>query len=356
MNLADRNVWRLLGALWLACALHAGSRAQLITVAPADAAPELKRTATLVCDGVNDEQELAQSLNAIAETTACVNNLDHTISNRRLHGPGRVTWLPGHYKLGATLEFPPMADLVLDAEGTRLIYAPRQGDAVVLHGMFRCRIRLGVIETNGDGAALRVQPDRRAPLALMSIVSFMGLNGIYTPPIMPEEKKNADFRPVLRGTGLWIDKSTCTNRFEGTDIQGFDKGIYVSNAPGTKIDTNWFWMSYIRTCNTCIQEEGEHVDGNMWFVNVDANGPNGVGVRTAASTGCWQIIMGTWRHEGKNMAVILDPGARGNTMLVQPPLEHFRWQNLSGNQTNRVESTGLPASSVTPPPAAPPAP
>ena len=96
----------------------------------------------------------------------------------------------------------------------------------------------------------------------------------------------------------------CTHRFEGTDISGFDKGIYIS-CPGSptppfrataKCDTNWFWVSYIRMCNTCIHEEGDsdhgRVDDNVWFVNVDASEPNAVAIRTAAIHGKWYVITG----------------------------------------------------------------
>ena len=172
----------------------------------------------------------------------------------------------------------------------------------------------------------------------MSIVQFTGLIG------NPSERK---------GIGLCVDstvENVCTMRFEGTDIRDFDTGVFVPDArpsrpdkPGSgKTDTNWYWFSYIRMCNTCIWEQHNGIDDGVWFVNVDASIPNAVAVRTAATYGKWFIIMGSmgWfvrPHDEKNKTktVILDPGAQYNVMEVSPPIDIFApWQDNSGNNTN----------------------
>jgi len=163
--------------------------------------------------------------------------------------------------------------------------------------------------------------------ALMSCVRFTGLVGTD-----------------LKGTGLYIDgknQGVCVNRFEGTDISGFRTGVFVSDT-GFKCDTNWFSLSYVRMCRTCIRENARHVDDNVWNVNVDASLPGVTAIRTAAQHGKWYVIMGAWKHEGHNKALVLEPGAMDNVLEIHPPIENFTWENKSGNDTNVVLSTQRP--------------
>lgn len=299
------------------------------TVAASNSTGEAKAKADFVCDGVDDQVELLASIQKAPTIQTKVANLNGTITSNTCLGRHSVEWLPGDYNLSAALEIPNGADMVIQAEGSCIHYELPTGDAVVLRGMHRCRYRFGTIESHSEGAALRTAPvvGSPMPLALMSEVSYTGLVG-----------------KDRRGIGLLIGPRTCTNRFEGTDIHSFDKGIFVADAPGTKIDTNWFWVSYIRSCNTAIQESGVGVDCSVWHVNVDANLDGGIGIRTAADYGSWSIIMGTGGHEGVNKAVILDPGAEHNVLEIHPPPETHRWvvEDNSGNDTNVILSSGRP--------------
>jgi hypothetical protein len=141
--------------------------------------------------------------------------------------------------------------------------------------------------------------------------------------------------PGLRGKGLSVD-AACTNVFEGTDISGFDVGVYVESAGQGKIDTNWFWFSYIRMCRTCVIERGGHVDDNIWWVNVDASIPDSICIRTAAMYGKWYVIIGVHPGYSQNQGIILDPGAKHNMFEVHPPIEDLPWMDNSGNGTNVV--------------------
>ena len=298
-----------------------------VVVAPFNASETVKAKADLVCDGENDEAELLESIKRAPRVIAEMNHLIK-ISKYEVYGQHSVEWLPGQYNLSKTLCIPHAADMVIMAEGSRLHYLPAEGDAVVIEGMLRCRYHFGIIETQSDGSALKVAPTAPMRLALMSIVSYTGLFGSFG-----EDRK---------GIGLHLAYPVCTNRFEGTDIWGFGTGILVEDAPKSKNDTNWFWVSYIRDCNTCIIEKGVNVDNNVWFVNVEANVENGVGIRTAAEFGKWYVIMGTWRYEGINKALILDSGARHNVFEIHPPIERFAMEDKSGNDTNVILSSDRP--------------
>ena len=72
--------------------------------------------------------------------------------------------------------------------------------------------------------------------------------------------------------------------------------MFVDDQGEGKVDTNWYWLSFVRGCGQDIVVSGQGVDSQQWFVNVDATLPNSVAIRTAALYERWQIIMGTERQ------------------------------------------------------------
>lgn len=297
--------------------------AAVFTVAASNTPEPARSRADFVCDGTDDQMELRDSIEKGPKTQAHVTDLGPhpadqpfkaQVSTYECFGASSVEWLPGDYFLGSTLVIPETADLMIQAQGARFHYEKEEGDAVLIAGAFRARYHFGVIYSHSSGAALRMKPDRHI---LMSVITFTGLVG-------------KDFR----GVGLWLDQSVCTNRFEGTDISLFDKGVFVNDAK-TKIDTNWFWLSYIRACKYCIYESGAAVDCNTWDVNVDASMPGSVGIYTAATYSNWNILMGTWVLENTN-ALILGPGASHQLIQIRPPIDAFRWQDNSGTANNVI--------------------
>eukprot|EP01121_Diplochlamys_sp_Union-15-3_P001304 TRINITY_DN11143_c0_g1_i1.p1 TRINITY_DN11143_c0_g1~~TRINITY_DN11143_c0_g1_i1.p1 ORF type:complete len:191 (-),score=27.30 TRINITY_DN11143_c0_g1_i1:15-587(-) len=165
---------------------------------------------------------------------------------------------------------------------------------------------------------------------IQSVISFTGLIGYSI------ENR--------RGVGLEIQKPTVVNQISGTDIRGFTYGVFINdNAyPAGTIDTNWYWLSYVRMCDIAIYETGNGVNSQQWFVNVDASVPNSVAIQTAASFGQWQIIMGTYdwnlHPNDKTRSIILNPGAAYNRLKITPPLWHgfAPMENNSGNPTNVI--------------------
>ena len=324
----------VLGWLGSAGIASASGRTASIVVAASNSSEEAKAGADLVCDGIDDQVELRESLTRAGRFTVMIDWSPSTQVEVECYGRHSVEWLPGDYHLGETLVIPDAADVVIRAEGTYFHYEQATGDAVRIQGMNRCRYNFGTIDSHSSDAALRVKPEK-GMASLMSFVNYMGLVG-----------------HDLRGTGLFIDptvQNVCVNRFEGTDIFGFDTGIRVADAAKSdgsgfgKSDTNWFWISYIRVCKTCIIEGHQGIDSNVWNVNIDASIEDSVAMRAGGNFGKWYVIMGTFRYEGVNKAVILEPGAEHNVIEVHPPLEGlFQWEDNSGNDTNVILTSKSP--------------
>lgn len=294
----------------MACPLNAA-----IIVAASNSLPEEKAKADLVCDGKDDQVELLEAIGRAPQVITRAAGQPDDTPFVKWQGKHAVTWLPGDYYVSETMEFPRISDFALHAEGSYLHFLPEEGDIIHINHSIRCRYYFGTIDTKSKGVAITITG------TTMSIIGFTGLIG---------------HNQV--GTGLRL-YGTSTNKIEGTDIAGFDVGILVDDV-AAKLDTNWFWISYIRNCNTCIWEKGRNVDDNVWYVNVDATLPGSVAIRTGATYGWWHIIMGTYKFEGKNNAIILDPGATDNVMFIQPPLKTFAWEDNSGNESNTIMSSG----------------
>lgn len=310
-----------LAVLAMAPAALAGGSSDTFVVAAANSSPDCKARANLVCDGVNDEVELLTSITRSLKPSI---DLADGLGAHPVYTRYSVRWLPGDYYLDSTLFLPDSADSVIEAEGTYFHYKPATGNAVEVHGIRRCRYRFGAIESSSSGAALCLKALSTAP-CLMSDVRFTGLIGHNQ-----------------RGIGLDLDNSTpymgiTTDRFAGTDISGFDIGIDVGmNTGGTvgKLDTNWFWISSIRMCNTCIWEHGQNTDSFIWDVNVDASLPNSVAIRTGAIYGVWTVIMNCSAGKDVTKGIVLDAGAAYNTFDVPRRQAFWTLQDNSGNATN----------------------
>ena len=274
-------------------------------VAASNTTEQAKARADLVCDGTDDQEELNASVPSGSHYS--------------------VEWLPGDYYLSGTVVVPPNHNGSIDAEGTYFHYLPDTGDALHVQGMLGSRFRFGTIETTSDGSALLIQ-NPTSVNALMSIVSFTGLIG--------HEQK---------GIGLYIDVSQegiCTDRFEGTDISGFDTGVLLGEG-GKKTDTNWFFINSIRRCNTCVREMHVGVDDSVFRLTLDTSLPNSVGIRTEGYAGRFDVMMSDSSGVGTK-AVVVEPRGRGNVFLFQPSIDNFAWEELGSPGSNLFLSTTRP--------------
>lgn len=136
-------------------AFAGGANAGTVVVAPSDAPPEARAKADLVCDGKDDQVELLKSITKAPRISTVFERNPNTLLPVKCYGAHSVEWLPGDYYLSKTLTVPDAEGMVIDAEGARFHYQPKDGDAVVVQGMSQCRYRFGTILTHSTGAALR---------------------------------------------------------------------------------------------------------------------------------------------------------------------------------------------------------
>lgn len=223
------------------------SQAASIIVAAHDSGPRAREHADLVCDGVNDEEELLASIVDYASTYSVdVDTGPERTIAVTCYGRHSVQWLPGTYILGAPLIIPNASDCVIQAEGTQLVGPPGES-AVIVRGMNRCRYYFGAISCNAgdnpDAAALKVEPTSAMP-AVMSKVGYTGLSGIAN-----------------KGVGLHVDPgqgNVSFNEFAGTNISNLDTGILVDEAQ-EQCKSNWFWASFVVHVNQCVVEKGHKI-------------------------------------------------------------------------------------------------
>jgi len=292
-------------------------------VAAHNSLPSAKARANIVCNGTEDQIALMVSMKT---GTWIQTEYDDNAFTMAWSGQS-VEWLAGDYYLSSTLFIPQCVDTLLEAQGTILHYLPTTGDAVVITGSLRSRFNFGTIWTGSLGAALAAK-DRpySNPFMpnLMSVYRFQGLQ--HDPPTGTD------------GYGFFANKHFCVNKIEGTDIRGFGVGIMIDDSDGGtegKIDTNWWWLSFVRGCGTDIMVTGNGVDSQQWDVNVDATLPNSIAIRTAAKFERWHIIMGTEDRSPGTRSIILDPGAESNWMEIQPQLWTVDgYENHSGFSNN----------------------
>ena len=111
---------QMLTAQLLCCSLLVSNVSAAIVVAAADSLPEEKAKADIVCDGVDDQVELAASLAKARQGDTPIDVNPKTQKSVRCALNHAVEWLPGNYRLSATLEIPDAANCVIRAEGTTL--------------------------------------------------------------------------------------------------------------------------------------------------------------------------------------------------------------------------------------------
>ena len=314
MQISIRNV------LFVICSLLVIGIGQIahgysFIVAASNSTPEAKNRADFVCNGVNDQIELRDSILSTQQYTLY---MDTSPAGRRTvtwHGHYDIEWLPGDYYLDETLYIPSSGAAIVNAEGTYFHYQPTTGDAVVIEGMIDYQINLGTIESSSTGAALAVISGQ------MSQVSFTGLVG---------------HNQV--GTGLYIGPGQSTNRYDGTDISGFDTGMHMMS-----LDTQWYLINSIRRCNTCVKEDRSEANSNthVFRLGLDTSLPNSLGIHNETIYGKYDVMMSDSSGVG-TQALIITPGMSGNVFEFHPPIEEFDWENNSGNVSNVILSTLSP--------------
>jgi hypothetical protein len=287
-----------------------------------------KARADIVCNGTHDEVVLKASLTKGQYIKTSYDDSAWTMA----YAGQSVEWLAGDYILHNTLILPQVVDTVLHAEGTIIHYAgPVNDDVIVFSGALRSRFYFGTIWSTSSAATLAMKSRQYSNPFMpidMNVIEFQGLQKVGA----------TQGGPVSPGVGLLIQRPFCLNQVTGTDVRGFTTGILADESgprDGHTIDTNWYWLSYVRGCMTAIHVMNYNINAQQWYVNVDIMNKDSVCIRTAATTEYWHIIMGTVTRDPQSRSLILDPGAAENVFDIFPPLFHFDgYENNSGVWNN----------------------
>lgn len=297
-------------------------------MAASNSLPSAKARADVVCTGTNDQIILRDSLLKGPYIKIQYDDSAYTMA----YSGQSVEWLAGDYFLNDSLILPQVVDTVLNAEGTVINYGgPVNNDVVIFSGALRSRFNFGTIWSTSNGAALAMKARQYSNPFMpidMNIITFQGLQKVGA----------SQGGPVSPGIGLWIQRPFCVNQVTGTDVRGFTTGVFADDAgprDGHTIDTNWYWLSYVRGCMTDIHVMNYNINAQQWYVNVDIMNTGAVCIRTAATTEYWHVIMGTVTRDPNSRSIILDPGAAENVFDIYPPLFHFDgYENNSGEWNN----------------------
>jgi hypothetical protein len=294
-------------------------RAASYVVAASNSLPNAQKRADVVCDGTNDAAVLMASLRQGSLVSVEFDDNAYTTA----YSAQSVEWLAGDYFLNESVVLPQVADTVLFAQGTILHYNISTGDAVVITGSLRSKFHFGTIWSGSSGAALAAK-DRpyTSPFMpnIMSEITWQGLQAI---------------NPTgTTGYGFHAQKHFVVNKITGFDIRGFSIGVWCDATGGGSegtIDTNWWWLSYVRGCGTNIKVDGGggSVNSQQWYVNVDASIAGAVAVQTGATDEWWRIIMGDVSRAATTRSIILDADAAANVLEITPAL--WNWDGYENN-------------------------
>jgi hypothetical protein len=133
------------------------------------------------------------------------------------------------YLLHETLRVPWSQDMKVDGGNYLLQYLPTTGDAVVIDSQMNCRYKFGLIVTEADGAAVRIQPHTPGPDDMVVVVGCV-----------------FDFSAlVARQDGLVLDAgqgSIVQNKIFAEETNTRSRGVYVT---GGAISNNDLQVMFI---------------------------------------------------------------------------------------------------------------
>jgi len=179
-----------------------------------------------------------------------------------LHG-GKL-YMDNVYMLNETLNIPWSQDFTVYGGNAIWAYRKPHGDAIVIDSQMNCRYKLGLIVSESDGAAVRIQPHSPGPDDFVLVTA-----------------SRFDFSAVVskhpQGAGIVLDSSYgpilhCTVFAEETNTRG--KGVYLTGNGLKETDTSHVVPSYrtsphsirANTINVMYNQQ-QHASGdctNLW--------------------------------------------------------------------------------------------
>jgi len=258
------------------------------------------------------------------------------------------------YCLHTTLRIPWMQDFRLDGGEYVIQYLPKQGDAICMDSQMSCNYKFGIISSNSDGAALRIQPAAIGPdrfqvftTTAIHINALVGGGGSWKGG--EAFANELDQQHTWRGIGLWLDAtkgSLNDNRITVMEIVGCRTALLLTG----RCSNNWIDAPFLHLSQTHLQlgtrEDHAQVTKNRIRAAMDGQGiSEAVGARIFGTDNFLELSAAQ-TSPGKDL--VFEAPSRDN--LVIACLLPNGITNHASQPTNRIIAARGRGFSVTTPP------
>ncbi len=238
------------------------------------------------------------------------------------------------YFIQETLRVPWFQDFRLDGGEYVIQYVPQTGDAVVFDSLMSCRIKMGLIVAQTDGAVIHFKPEKKGPdnfaVIIASVFEFNAAVG--GGKVFPEEGNKG------RGVGLWLDGAAgpiVNNRIALAEPIACDKAVQATG----QVSNNTMQFTFNHLSNTGLDlgtGPGSNFQRNRVSASIDSQGiKNAVGAVIGGENNLFDL---DFSPGDKGVNIRFAPNAKANrvTALNLPG----KIENLAETPTNLVLANG----------------
>ncbi len=244
------------------------------------------------------------------------------------------------YFIQETLRVPWFQDFRLDGGEYVIQYVPQTGDAVVFDSLMSCRIKLGLIVAQTDGAVIHLKPETKGPdnFAVVTASVFEFNAAVGGGKVFPEVGNKG------RGIGLWLDGAAgpiLNNRITLVEPIACDKAVYATGP----VLNNSMQFTFTHLSNTALDlgsEPGSNFQRNRVSASMDSQGIAGaVGAVIGGENNLFDLDFSPG-DKGVNIRFAANAKANRVTALNLPG----KIENLAETPTNLVMANSGPGFSV----------
>ena len=248
------------------------------------------------------------------------------------------------YFIQETLRVPWFQDFRLDGGEYVIQYTPSTGDAVVFDSLMSCRVKLGLVVAQTDGAVIHFKPETKGPdnFAVITASVFEFNAAVGGGKVFPEEGN----RGV--GTGLWLDGTAgpiLNNRISLVEPIACDKAVRATG----QVLNNAMQFTFNHLSNTALDlgtEPGSNFQRNRVSASIDSQGiKNAVGAIIGGENNLFDLDFSP-NDRGVNIRFAANAKANRVTALNLPG----KIENLAQVPTNLVTVNAGPGFSMETPP------
>lgn len=248
------------------------------------------------------------------------------------------------YFIQETLRVPWFQDFRLDGGEYVIQYTPVTGDAVVFDSLMSCRIKLGLIVAQTDGAVIHFKPETKGPdnFSVITASVFEFNAAVGGGKVFPEVGNRG------RGIGLWLDGTggpILNNRITLVEPIACDKAVYATG----QCLNNHMQFVFTHLSNTALDlgsDTGSTFQRNRVSASIDSQGIGGaVGAVIGGENNLFDLDFSPG-DKGVNIRFAANAKANRVTALNLPG----KIENLAETPTNLVLTNSGPGFSVGTPP------